>query len=472
MSSAGISFTGLSTGLDTNNIVAQLMSIERRPVTKLQSNKATVQTTMDRLRALNTKLLALQGSAKNLMGTSANLSPFTAKKATSSDATKFTASVNSNTAAPGTYSVDVDALATSQRQGGGVFNAAQPGGTLTIGGVGVGITAGDTVDQVASKINAAGTTMNATVVGGRLVLAGKATGAANNSAISAGGGLSLADLGLDVGAVAATDAQIKVGGITITSANNTFTNALTGVDITAVAVGAGQSVTVDSDSSQAVDKMKDLVAKYNEIVTQVREDTKYDVASKKAGPLNGDPFANSLLTDMAKMITDSVNPSGAAGYQNYTDLGLSIQRDGSITLDETKFKAKLAENPNEVYKLMANEDGAMNGSTKINQGGKTGVYGDGLANRLQAFADQVTSNSSLYNDVNPSGGRFKGNLALRLEFSEARIKTFDTQIAAYEVRLTKREEFLKKQFLAMEKSVSQLRSQGNYLSGQFASTGG
>lgn len=477
MSSAGISFTGLATGLDTNTIVKQLMTIERRPVTSLQSKKATTNTVIDRLRALNTKLSALENSAKSLIGASLSTSAFTAKKATSSDEKIFTAKVTNNTTAiNGTFTMDVIRLARAQSRGGGAFNAGHAGGTLTISGAAgtanISVSAGETVDSIAAKINAdTASGMNATVVNGRLRLVGKNTGAAENYTFSTSGGMSLGDLGLATGNVTAQDARIRVAGVTVNSATNTFTNAMSGVDVTAVAVGSGQTLKIENDSTAVVDKMKDLVAKFNEIVAQVKEDTKYDPTTRKAGPLTGDPLARSIVTEMTKMVTDPVNPSGATGFQNYNDIGISVQRDGTLSFDENKFKTQLAANPTELYKLLGNEDGAMNGSTKLNQAGTASTYGDGIANRLAAFANQLTSSSSLYNDVNPSGGRYKGNLALRLEFQEARIKSYDTQIASYEVRLTKREEFLKKQFLAMETTVSQLRSQGNYLSGQFASAG-
>jgi flagellar hook-associated protein 2 len=44
MSSAGISFGGLGSGLDTRSIITALMAVERRPITALNAKKTSLNT--------------------------------------------------------------------------------------------------------------------------------------------------------------------------------------------------------------------------------------------------------------------------------------------------------------------------------------------------------------------------------------------------------------------------------------------
>lgn len=481
--------SGLATGLDTTTIIQQLMAVERRPVDMMETRQATAQRKLDAYRAINTKIMALQTAAKNVMGTSSTLSPFSNNSATSSNTNAFTASA-ANTASPGTYNVTINNLASAQTYGGSAFNAAQAGGSFDINGpngiASITVNAGDSAQDIANQVNSnVNSSMNATVVGGRLLLSAKTSGAAGNATITqTGGGASfMDDISLSAATnVAGVDASATVNGINITSSNNVFTNAMSGVDLTAVAAGSG-TVTIAKDNTAAVNGIKDLVAKFNDIVNTIRDYTKYDATTKKGGVLAGDAFAQDLITRMTSQITESFDTSAYnaspanPGLRNYTDVGLSIQRDGTLTLDETKLKSAMTTYASptagsaSIYQLFANEDGAMNGTTKLNNAGSSGVYGDGLANRLWAFGDMMISPTSLYNSPN-GGGRYEGALLAKINSTDITIKDYDKQIDAYNARLEQRQRFLQSQFTAMETAVAKLRSQGDYFNSQAAKLSG
>lgn len=477
-----LSMPGLATGLDTSSIIQQLMSIERRPVALLQSKQKVANTGLDRLRLLNTKFLALETAAKAVMGSGTSAtSPFGAKSASSSNNSFFTATASS-AATPGTYSIEVLALAKAQKVGGNAYVGPTANSTLQITNgtktANINLAAGATVDDVASAINAdANSGLAASVVSGKLVLTGKATGAAENYAITetAGSGNLVNELGLQANAtdVAAADASINIAGVNATSATNTFTNALNGVTVTAVAttaVGQTETLTINNDRTTTVNAVKEMVAKFNDIVNQIKEDTKYDSGTKKGGPLVGDPFVRTITAQLNKQLNEAFAVTGQNGeILNYTDVGLQIQRDGTVTLDEAKLKDKLNSNPDEVFALFANEDGAVDGgdpSVLLNQGANAGNLGDGIANRLRAFANAMTSASSSYNYKDAGGNRYEGGLLSRINTVQKSVNTFDDRIEAYERRLELREKALRMQFTAMEKTVSMLRNQGSYLAGQ------
>ncbi|MAG63531.1 hypothetical protein CMO84_08425 [Candidatus Woesearchaeota archaeon] len=61
-----LSVSGLVSGLDTERIIQQLLAIERRPVQQLEAQQSTIQTRLDALRELRTKLSTLQTKAFDL----------------------------------------------------------------------------------------------------------------------------------------------------------------------------------------------------------------------------------------------------------------------------------------------------------------------------------------------------------------------------------------------------------------------
>ena len=478
--------SGLSSGLDTQAVIDQLMSIERRPINLMLVNQKSAQTVLDRYRALNTKLSALQNSAKALQGAggSFNLSPFAAKSATSSDATKLTATAEGN-ATPGTYNVRIQQLALEQKTGGGAFTAPAAAANLTIAGGSAGsktiaITAGMTADQVASAINGSGAGMNATVVSGRLVLTGKETGEAYTISDDNGGTL-VGNLGLNATIQAKQEAQITVDGIAITSKTNSFANAITGVTLNVAGTSPATDIklTVSQDNTAATDKIKDLVGKFNEIIKQIKEDTKYNAEAKQGGPLIGDSFVNGLQSTLNRMFSEVVDST--ATYKNASDVGISIQRDGTLAIDEGKLTKALNTDAAAVFNLFNAEDGATHTTgTQTVKEVNFGVWGsanpadkgDGIATRLWGYVDSLVATASEFNEPDPAGVRARGSLLNRIDSQETSLKNFDKRIDAYEQRLELRERSLRTQFLAMEKAIAMMKNQGNYLSGQFASMGG
>src|SRR4051812_42764743 len=61
-----INFGGLASGIDTNSIVDQLMSIERQPETRLQTQQSQTQQKKTDLGTLQTTLQNLQFSVEDL----------------------------------------------------------------------------------------------------------------------------------------------------------------------------------------------------------------------------------------------------------------------------------------------------------------------------------------------------------------------------------------------------------------------
>ncbi|MBW2056224.1 MAG: flagellar filament capping protein FliD [Deltaproteobacteria bacterium] len=104
--------SGLASGINWTDIISQLMEIERRPITLLESRKSDYQEKLSAWQTINTRLLSLKSEADSLK----TASDFLAKTASSSDEDILTVSATSSAVA-GSYSVTVNRLAQSHKIG-------------------------------------------------------------------------------------------------------------------------------------------------------------------------------------------------------------------------------------------------------------------------------------------------------------------------------------------------------------------
>jgi flagellar hook-associated protein 2 len=141
-----IQFGGLSSGLQTDQIISALMSAEKIGLTRLQTQHQLYDTRTAAYGKLGTALSDLLAKAKAFTVSGAGSS----RSATSSDPSAFTATA-STTAAAGQYRISVDRLATSTKAtstgsigaaltdatGSGMLNTLPLAGSVTAGTVGI-----------------------------------------------------------------------------------------------------------------------------------------------------------------------------------------------------------------------------------------------------------------------------------------------------------------------------------------------
>jgi flagellar hook-associated protein 2 len=177
----GVSFAGLSSGIDTGQIIEQLMAIERRPITLLENQQAREETKLQMLQAINTSLLSSLNAAEAL----SDESTFDVFGVSSSDSDIVSATVGEG-ATPGTFSVEVLSLATSQVRSSGSFSSASDAlgfeGDIVINGTALSIKTGDSLDEIQETINSASTGVQAQILqvsdtDHRLLLTSDTTGA-------------------------------------------------------------------------------------------------------------------------------------------------------------------------------------------------------------------------------------------------------------------------------------------------------
>jgi flagellar hook-associated protein 2 len=374
----------------------------------------------------------------------------------------------------GSYSLEVTALATNQTLASPPYASAAAtvgSGTLTLrfgtttagvfaedathAAVDVEIAAGATLTDVANAINAKGAGVTAYVAnttdGAKLVLKG-ASGAANSfviDATEASGDPGLANLAWDPAAPgtdrllgSAGNASFKIDGLAATSASNTVEDAIPGVTLTLTGTNANAPTTVSfSDPSSVITAaMSDLTGAINEVMAQLNAAT-----DPKTGDLARDTGAQALKRSFQALTTTVIMPNAPEGTpRTLADLGLSIQRDGTFTLDSTRLAATLKANPdaagamftNGLYGVFATIDGISRSASVSSDPGT-------LAGSLARFATQKTQVSDQQSKLTDQQATLRAQLMTRFSVADSLITSSKATLS-----------FLTNQIAAWNKSTS------------------
>lgn len=184
-----------------------------------------------------------------------------------------------------------------------------------------------------------------------LVLSGRDTGEDYTITIEAATTLSGFGTGDWTQTRAAQNSQIRVDGYPsgdwIESSSNTVTSVIPGVTLNLLATNAATPVTVNliRNTNDLKSSLQNLVGIYNGLVDRVNEYAEYNPATDVAGVLIGDSSLNLLLAQVRLLLT-----SGQAGFDSdddtYTmaaEIGIEIDRDGYLSIDETVLDEALSE---------------------------------------------------------------------------------------------------------------------------------
>ena len=387
-----ISIPGIGTSIDVNTLVTSLMKVESQPLTQLQNQQSSYQTQLSAVGTLKSSLSTFQTALSSLT----TLSNYSAMKASGYDTSVLSATVGSSAKA-GSYAVNVTQLAQSQvlaAQGqtstsaaigsgssttisfsfgtvsGGTFSNGQysgstftqngnlPGGSITIN------SSNNTLSGIRDAINSANLGVSASIVNDgsgnpyRLVLTSTAGGSSSEMKISVSGDSTLQSLLSQDPAgtqnmtevTTGQNALATVNGIAVQSPTNTLSNVVDGTSFTLAKTGS-TTVSVANDPTATTNAVTNFVNGYNALRTQLNNLTHIDTAnSANNGPLAGDVSTKTLINQITDVLGQGV---GNGAYQSLGSVGITMNSDGTLTLDSSKLSSAIASSPSQVAALFA-----------------------------------------------------------------------------------------------------------------------
>jgi flagellar hook-associated protein 2 len=454
-----ITAPGIASGLDVNSLIDQLVAVDKQPLVNLQQQEASYQAQLSAFGTLQGSLGTLQSAMQNLSA----VSSFQKVSADVGGTTLLTASATSNVAA-GTHTVDVQQLAQAQHlrsttftdsttpvgtgsltfefgtydSGNNTFtlNPDQSAHTITIA------PGSDTLSGIRDAVNAADIGVSASIIndgsGDVLVFSSQNSGTANSLKVTvtdddgtntddaglsqlaydptaaAGSGRNLSEI------VAAQNASVVIDGIAVSKSSNTISDALEGVTLNLLKAGAGPTtltIATDTDAIQAATQK--FVDAYNGFTTTLKNLTAYDADTKVAAPLQGDSTTLSIERSVRSVLSLSVAyaPGKTAALP---DIGITLQDDGTLAVDNTKLQQVIQDQPDLIGKLFA----------------QAGTATDDLVNYSAAGANTQPGTYAVQLTQTASQGRLSGSAAAGLTITSGSNDSLDLTIDGIRANVT------------------------------------
>lgn len=388
-----VRISGASSNIDWKSIVDTQILAKRQPAVQLETKISanlekinaykTLKTQASTISVALNKLRSAPGSSVDVFNT--KLATGTTAAAVGAPSGFTPSSIGSllltsigSTAQNGTYSVRIIKTAQAQQIRTDSISSTTTSlaslgitpGTFTLGGKTITLGANDTLQDLRANINAAGAGVTASVISASasdnyLVLTASSTGVANTMNFAGGNSLSDA-LGLTAAGtvktqlVSARDAELNVNGINgITRSSNNISDVINGVTLNLLKAEANTDITlkIEPDLNTIKTAIGEFVDAYNEMRAYFTEqrtasDRNDDgtIEDNELGVLAYDQRLRDIMTQLGNMAATTV-ASNADGFRSLSQIGITLNANYELQIDDAVLDAKLLSNVGEIKKL-------------------------------------------------------------------------------------------------------------------------
>jgi flagellar hook-associated protein 2 len=447
---------GAGSGVDVKSLAENLVAAERAPKQKLIEDK--IARSEAKISGYAAMMAAMNGlkTVVDTLDTKNELA--SVKLASNSSAVVPTVTGNPSLA---NHQIEVVSLAAAQRSVSGGFpspstalNAPPADMTLLLsvnGGAGTPITVAageDTPQGIVDAINDSPTGITAELIDTGIagdaryviVVTGQ-VGENKNFTLTGGAGFSLNPDPLTV----ASDAEVVVNGVTVVRSSNQLTDVIPGLrlDLAQTTAGSSMLIQVSRDSEALKSKVQSLVDAYNQmisdfkILTGPKSEDEEDVYS---GSLSGESLVRSVTAQIRSVLFGESDTATDA-VSTFRQLGVSVDRDGVMSLDTDTFDEAVATQFDDVAEALAGRN-VVDGALQYGLSAK-------LSNRLRDL-------------MSPTGV-----VMTQSNTAETLVTRYNTDLAKLETRMEGILARYTKQFAAMESLVGQMTSLRESLKSQF-----
>ncbi|UEQ03331.1 flagellar filament capping protein FliD [Halomonas profundus] len=445
---AAITSLGIGSGLDLNGLLEQLKTAEQAKLEPIAEQLQSEDTKISAYGKLQSALEQFQSSAEAL-NDGASFESLTTNVEGSA-----VGAVSSNEAQPGQYEVQVGQLATASSLVTERLETADESivtgeqsltFTLADGAMDpITIADGSSLEDMRDAINQQSDgRLSASIIndgeGYRLAVNSTETGAdasieSTNFSDILAGDVQTTDAQV---VQAGQDAEFNVNGIDIVSPTNQVEGAIQGITLNLSEAGATSTVSVEQDSEAIREQVTAFVDDFNTLKDTITSLTAFDEETGQAAGLNADATTRAVERELRQTISSVV---GGDGFSVLSDVGISLQVDGKLEIDEDKLDSIVANQPDQLANFFAgdSEEGGMAGQ---------------IASSLESLVG--------------TGGRLEN----AVDSSERRYASLEERFTTTESRIEQTVDRYRTQFQAMDGMVAQMNQTSAYLTQQFAVLG-
>lgn len=459
VSSQVLTTLGVGSGLDVFKLAQDLTDVEKVPKKEsIESDITATEASISGYGLVSFQVGQLQKAFEKLNDAD--------EMATSTGSSSNTSAISltslDGAAATGAYDITVTRLAQEQRMISDEYTAATT--TLNSSAFDISIAVGSSTTTttavtvstptpagVVSAINAASTGVTASLVdtgiGGtnyRIILTGP-TGSEGAFTMSSTPDLGFGDSGNTL--QAAQDSIINFDGLTVTRSSNEISDVIAGATISLTeTTSTAVRLNIVSDRTTLKTNLENVVTAYNDLNTLFTELTAEGSEAELGGALADDTSLVRYLKSQIRsaLFADSSTTSGSVSALR--DLGVSIDKTGNLTLNETTYDAVVASSYDDVVMMLS-----ANTSDQNLFGAESKGLSQDIATILEDFSDST------------------GVLTTRTSNAEGSLQDYKDELVKLEARMEGVYQRYLTQFSAMESLIASMDTTKDYLEGQLES---
>ena len=295
--------------------------------------------------------------------------------------------------------------------------------------------------------------------------------------------------------VAASDVSLELDGVEITRDTNEITDLIKGVTVKINATtSSAETISGEYSATTAQAALQVIVDQLNTIGTTLRDISKRGSAGSEDAPLAGDPYVSYLRRQLRNYTTTPISGFGDDAIY-LADFGVTTNRDGTISLNTTKFQSTFAANPDAFTALTTSRITSSSELVTPTVAGthpKEGIYTFDLAadNTATLNGSAMTVSGSDYTISNHDAGGLKltitgggadasiyvgkslfdsldefttevlssnGDLAKKIENYNDDVESLDEDLSQLDVRIEALRSYHVAQFAAMNAAVASFK---------------
>lgn len=389
-----ITATGIGSGLDIESLVTQLVQAESRPTElRIAREQSFLRTELSAFGTLKGSIAGFQNAVSQIK----DISSFQKRSVVLSDGEAISVTV-SNKAPTGNFSLEVSQLATTHSLASGSFNEITDvvgTGILTIK---FGTTdydsatdtynsftlnpdsktlsviidgSNNTLEGIRDAINEANQGVSAVIIndgtGFRLLINSDKTGVENSlevSVINDGDSNNTDNSGLSAltfnasathlsQSVAAKDAQLKVNGLTVTSASNSVSTVIDGITLELKQLTeAPVTMAVSKDTASITTAINSFVNGFRAFNAVANQLSAFDKNSQTGNILIGDATLRTAVSRVRQVLNNPVDNFSSA-FSTLSEIGITTDINGSLVIDSEKLNDMIENNFDAIAGLFA-----------------------------------------------------------------------------------------------------------------------
>jgi flagellar hook-associated protein 2 len=217
----------------------------------------------------------------------------------------------------------------------------------------------------------------------------------------------------------------------VSSKTNQVQGVISGVTLALAEVTTTPAtISIESDKEGFATKLKTLVDSYNGVINKIHTEAGFGSIKASNSELSGDSALRSITSRLSQALTQTV---GTGRFQTLRSIGIELNNNGTLKLNNTALEKALAEDPEAVTKILSGNDSGVGGV---------------MDNMVSLTTEMLSA---------------KGTITTKKDGLSARQKALTDRADVEQRRLDRMEEALRKQFTEMDSLVAATRNQGNFL---------